>query len=86
MKNGDIKVVGEDRMCFYVDPVNLTARGCACYDAWAHTHPEPSQMSVGKWNLARAARVVINTTEHYRLAFGQDAAHGEGERCNPSGG
>lgn len=51
---GDIKVIGVDRMCFYVAPVTLEPRSCGCYDAWAHTHSEPPEMSSGEWSRLRA--------------------------------
>lgn len=50
----DIKVIGEDRMCFRVDPVTLEPRSTGCYDAWAFSDPEPvPSMSVGEWNRRR---------------------------------
>jgi hypothetical protein len=57
-KENDIKVIGEDRMCFYVDPVTLGPRSCGSYDAWAFSDPEnvPS-MSVDEWNLRRNALI-----------------------------
>ena len=55
-RDGDIKVIGEDRMCFYVDPHTLEPRSCGCYDAWAHTDPEPPQISASEWQSRRNAQ------------------------------
>lgn len=51
---GDIKVVGEDRMCFWADPVSLEPRGVSRYDAYAFSDPEPvPTISFGEYCVQR---------------------------------
>ena len=38
---GKIKVVGEDLLCFPVNPITLEAESCGCFDSYAFTAPDP---------------------------------------------
>jgi hypothetical protein len=38
---GKIKVVGDDKMCFPVDPETLEATATGGYDPWAWSDPDP---------------------------------------------
>lgn len=40
---GKIKVVGEDLMCFPINPETLEATSCGCYDPYAWTDPDPKE-------------------------------------------
>ncbi len=51
-----VKVVGVDLMCFPVTPTTLEPKGCACYDlyAWSDPDPEPVEtITVAEWQLRR---------------------------------
>lgn len=55
---GDIKVRGDNRMCFWVDPKTLEPRGCEMYDAHAFSDPEPvPTMSYSQWVQKRLVKL-----------------------------
>jgi hypothetical protein len=56
MPGKHIKVIGEDRMCFWVDAATLEPAGCGSFDPWAFSDPErvPS-MDANEWNARRYA-------------------------------
>lgn len=55
---GNIKVVGEDLMCFPADPKTLEPLGTGCYDPWAWKDPEPAveTISLSEWQRRRNAQ------------------------------
>lgn len=57
MTDGRIKVIGEDRMCFWVDAKTLEPLGCGSFDTWAFSDPEKvPTMHANEWSAQRYAR------------------------------
>lgn len=49
-----VRVIGEDKMCFWADAETLEPLTAGCFDPWCVSDPLPCMsMSVTAWNLLR---------------------------------
>jgi hypothetical protein len=60
-----VRVIGEDKMCFWADPLTLEPLNVGSFDPWCFSDPLPcASMSASEWSSVRYEQRSKTMNEH----------------------